>query len=246
MIMQLPVIEGMLDRRILLNYRFDPQYLQRFVPAPFTPRLHKGHGIGGICMIRFKDLRPRHFPASVGIDSENAAHRIAIEWDHQGNKQTGVFIPQRDTGSSFNYLAGGRIFPGIFQRSTFSVTESAARYKVEIAHKKSEPHVIFDGEECAEFPKTSVFESLAEASEFFAKGAIGYSLAKDGSHFQGMELRFLEWHISPLKINRAHVKLYEDGNLFPKGAVQVDSAMIMKRLRHEWRNIPVIEAEPLA
>jgi hypothetical protein len=48
-------------------------------------------------------------------------------------------------------------------------------------------------------------------------GAVGYSPARDKSHFQGMDLRFLEWQISPLKISKAFVRLYEDGSPSPRG-----------------------------
>ena len=240
--MQLPVIVGLLDRRILLNYRFDPEYLSKFVPQPFRPRLHKGYGVGGICMIRFHHLRPRHIPQMLGINSENAAHRIAVEWMQNGTNHEGVFIPRRDTASGFNYWAGGRIFPGIFQQSIFQVNENAGHYHVEIAQAGVSPHVIFDGEECDDFSESSIFQSVDEASEFFAKGAVGYSLANDKSHYQGMELRLLEWHIQPLKINQAYARLYEEAHDFPNGSVEIDSAMVMKKLRHEWHNIPTIEA----
>ena len=239
---QLPVIEGQLDRRILLNYRFDPSYLRRFLPAPFEPRIHKEHGIGGICMIRFHALRPRHVPSALGIDSENAAHRIAVTWPQQGSRQEGVFIPQRDTASAFNHWAGGKVFPGIFQRSAFKVVETPGRYHVEIAYPGKDPHVVFDGEDAPSFSSSSIFSSLDEASDFFAKGAVGYSTSRDRTHFQGMELRLLEWHISPLKINKAFVRLYEEGSAFPRGSVQLDSAMVMRRLKHEWHNIPAIPA----
>jgi hypothetical protein len=239
---QLPIITGQLDRRILLNYRFSPEHLRRFVPAPFEPRLHKEHGIGGICMIRFQGLRPRGVPSAFGVDSENAAHRIAVTWQASGARKEGVFIPQRDTASSFNRWAGGRIFPGIFERSEFRVVETPGRYHVEISGAGSDPHVVFDGEDTESFSPSSIFSSLDEASAFFASGAVGYSPARDSSHFQGMELRLLEWHISPLKINTAFVRLYEDGKAFPKGSVQLDSAMVMRRLKHEWHRIPVIPA----
>jgi hypothetical protein len=242
MMMQLPVIVGLLDRRILLNYRFDPELLSKFLPSPFRPRLHKGYGVGGICMIRFRRLRPRHVPEMLGINSENAAHRIAVEWMQEGTNGEGVFIPRRDTASAFNSWAGGRIFPGIFQRTLFQVNENAGHYHVEITHAGAKPHVIFDGLECDDFSASSIFGSLDEASEFFAKGAVGYSAAKDNSHYQGMELRLLEWQIRPLKITRAYVRLYEDANDFPKGSVQIDSAMVMKKLRHEWHKIPMIKA----
>lgn len=239
---QLPVIQGQLDRRILLNYRFDPRAIRGLVPPPFELRVHKGYGIGGVCMIRFRGLRPRFFPAVAGIDSENAAHRIAVVWRYDGKLEEGVYIPWRDTASAFNHWAGGKIFPGIFQRSIFKVVETPGRYHVTIAHPGEEPHVIFDGEDTMTHSSSSIFNSLGEASDFFAKGAVGYSVSKDQSHFEGMELRLLEWHISPLKINHAFVRLYEDGRTLPKGSAELDCAMVMQRLKHEWHNIPIIQA----
>jgi hypothetical protein len=50
---QLPVITGILERRILLNYSLDPDYLRKFLPPPFRPRLYNGVGIGDVSMIRF-------------------------------------------------------------------------------------------------------------------------------------------------------------------------------------------------
>ena len=75
-------------------------------------------------MIRFGGLRPRMIPEWLGLGSENAAHRIAVEWDEDDGQKEGVFIPRRDTGSWFNKTLGGRVFPGIFQKSLFSVAES--------------------------------------------------------------------------------------------------------------------------
>lgn len=243
---QLPVIEGLLDRRILLNYRFSLEFLRKYLPAPFEPRTHNGWGVGGICMIRFCALRPKGFPRILGIDSENAAHRIAVHWDDKGVRREGVFIPRRDTASAFNYWTGGRIFPGIFQRTTFKIKELGSQYKVEIAEHMKRPHVIFEGEETSSFPSTSIFSSLDEASEFFAKGAVGYSLSRDCSHFQGMELRFLDWQITPLTVSKSFVQLFEESLSFPKGAVHFDSALVMRKLRHEWHNIPIIPASTKA
>lgn len=51
------------------------------------------------------------------IHSENAAHRIAVEWDFEGKTFEDVYIPRRDTNSFFNTLVGGRLFPGIHHRA---------------------------------------------------------------------------------------------------------------------------------
>src|SRR5919204_5757200 len=111
--MQVPVIRGIIDRRILANFRVDATVLARLLPSPFRPKLVHGAGMAGVCLIRLKDIRPRFLPSFLGISSENAAHRIAVEWDEGGRRREGVFIPRRDTSSWLNTLAGGRLFPGL-------------------------------------------------------------------------------------------------------------------------------------
>jgi hypothetical protein len=105
--MYLPTLEGIIDRRLLVNYRVDPAYLQRLLPAPFRPKLIGGMGIAGICLIRLAHLRPRSLPALIGVSSENAAHRIAVVWDENGVTREGVYNPRRDTASPFNTFVGG-------------------------------------------------------------------------------------------------------------------------------------------
>ena len=59
--MRLPVIRGVIDRRILVNYRVDPDALRRILPSPFRPKLIRGYGIAGVCLIRLRQMRPRWF-----------------------------------------------------------------------------------------------------------------------------------------------------------------------------------------
>ena len=102
--MRIPTLTGTIDRRILINFRVRPDVLVTLLPEPFRPQLVNGVGLAGICLIRLRRLRPRKFPAWIGHTSENAAHRIAVEWDAEGSRHTGVFVPRRDTSSRFNSL----------------------------------------------------------------------------------------------------------------------------------------------
>src|SRR5271168_187944 len=118
--MRVPVMRGLIKRRILVNFRADPTTVGRLLPEPFRPKLYRDHAIVGICLIRLEQIRPAGLPALVGMSSENAAHRIAVEWTGEAGKSCeGVFIPRRDTGSVVNQLAGGRIFPGEHHAATF-------------------------------------------------------------------------------------------------------------------------------
>src|SRR5215831_6235803 len=164
--MQIPVIRGLIDRRVLVNYRVDAAVLARLLPQPFRPKLVNGAGMAGVCLIRLKDIRPRFLPPFLGISSENAAHRIAVEWDQDGEIKEGVFIPRRDTSSRLNTLAGGRLFPGVHHHAGFRVQEHDDRYRVELDSDDRHTRLLVEGQVADELPPTSVFGSLKEASDF--------------------------------------------------------------------------------
>jgi uncharacterized protein YqjF (DUF2071 family) len=65
--MRIPVIQGMIKRRILVNYRADPTVVQRLLPRPFRPKLHAGHAIVGVCLIRLEQIRPAGIPVAFGV-----------------------------------------------------------------------------------------------------------------------------------------------------------------------------------
>jgi hypothetical protein len=93
--MRIPVLKGTIKRRLLVNFRVDPAAIQKLLPTPFRPKLQGAHAIAGICLIRLVDIRPARFPAILGFSSENATHRIAVEWsDDTGATREGVFIPR--------------------------------------------------------------------------------------------------------------------------------------------------------
>ena len=128
----LPSVHGVIERRLLMNYRCDPVVLARLLPAPFRPKLANGWGVAGICLIRLGGIRPAFLPSLFGLASENAAHRIAVEWDENGVLREGVFIPRRDTNALLNRMVGGRIFPGVHHAARFEVRETATRISLEM------------------------------------------------------------------------------------------------------------------
>jgi hypothetical protein len=231
-------IHGVISRRVLLNYRIDPDVLQRALPAPFRPKLYRGYGIGGVCMIRFKELRPSFLPPWLGMRSENAAHRIAVEWDEDGEQREGVFIPRRDTNSWFNKALGGRVFPGIFSRSRFEVDEAGGRVAVRIVRNDGGEEVAFAGRPAERLSATSLFPSLDEAAGFFSLGATGYSATRQEGHYHGMELKCLTWKIGPLNVEYARSCFFGDAKRFPEGSVALDCALLMRDIDHEWHSRP--------
>jgi hypothetical protein len=232
--MRIPVIRGMIDRRILVNYRVDAEVLARILPKPFQPKLAGNAGMAGVCLIRLKHIRPRLLPSFVGISSENAAHRIAVQWQQGSVQREGVFIPRRDTSSRFNVLAGGRLFPGEHHHARFQVREGDGHYRVVLDSDDHRTHLAVEGRIASDLPKGSIFDSLGEASEFFAQGSLGYSVTGQAGRFDGLELRSFAWKVQPLAVDKVESSFFEDRALFPSGSVEFDCALLMRGIDHEW------------
>jgi hypothetical protein len=232
--MKIPLIRGVIDRRILVNYHVDPDVLAALLPAPFRPKIIHGVGMVGICLIRLKKVRPTFLPSWLGIASENAAHRTAVEWDEDATVRQGVYVRRRDTDSRLNALAGGRFFPGIHHHARFTVQESDTRFDVALDSDDGITHMAVSGRLADRLPASSVFRSLDEASAFFQAGSLGYSPTSVPGRFQGLELRCRNWHVEPLAVDEVRSSFFEDEAFFPKRSIAFDCALLMRNIEHEW------------
>ncbi len=232
--MRIPTIQGVIDRRVLVNFTVDPEVIKKVIPTPFRPKIYKGKAIAGICLIRLKQIRPKGSPSYIGVSSENAAHRIAVEWTENDEVKEGVFIPRRDTSSILNSIAGGRIFPGKHFHSKFDVREEQGHYHV--AFKSSDGTAIsVDGEKTEELDTNSIFKTLQEASDFFEGGGVGYS--PSGNKYDGLQLKTFNWKVEPMKVTAVYSSFFEDKSIFPKGSVEFDNALLMHQIKHEWHSV---------
>ncbi|MGH7145430.1 MAG: DUF2071 domain-containing protein [Planctomycetota bacterium] len=244
--MAMPAIQGCIERRILVNFRVEPAALARVLPAPFRPLTIGGFGVGGICLIRLGAVRPRGWPARLGVGSENAAHRIAVEWDEGGQRREGVYIPRRDTDSNLNALLGGRFFPGVHHRADFTVDETPPLFRVALRSRDDATAVSVVARIAEKVPAGSVFPSLEAASTFFLNGCLGYSPDAGGACFEGLELRCATWSMEPLAVEAVHSSFFADAAAFPAGTVAFDSAFLMRDIEHEWVARGGIAAESAA
>lgn len=232
--MRVPRLAGVIERRVLVNYRVDPEAAARLLPAPFRPQLVRGHAMAGICLIRLARVRPAGMCDWVGIRSENAAHRFAVEWEREGQLHAGVYIPRRDTDSRLNHWAGGTIFPGVHHLADFSVDEIEDRIAIELVSEDGETRVGVRGRGAEGLPADSVFESLAEASAFFEGGSLGYSETETAHLYHGLELACPAWRCAAMEVEQVHSSYFEDRERFPAGTTAFDHALTMHDIEHEW------------
>jgi len=231
--MKIPTIHGYIDRRILINFTADPKAVEKIIPFPFRPKLYKGKAIVGICLIRLKNIKPKGFPDFIGVNSENGAHRIAVEWDENGETKSGVYIPRRDTSLKLNALVGGRIFPGKHYYAKFNVQEDKGNYHIDFK-SSDDTEILIDAIETKSFNNNSIFENLNNASDFFESGDLGYSPNK--GKFDGLRLKVYKWEVQPLDVQNVKSTFFENEEFFPKGSVTFDNALLMTNIEHEWKS----------
>ncbi|MHA3773070.1 DUF2071 domain-containing protein [Verrucomicrobiota bacterium sgz303538] len=233
--MRLPAIQGLIKRRMLVNYRVDPAVMRAILPPPFEPKLHQGNAIAGLCLIRLEQMRPAGFPSFFGISSENAAHRVAVTWkDTSGAQQEGVFIPRRDTGSLLNCLAGGRIFPGEHHLADFEIEDDGKQINFSMRSRDGRVDVRLRGSDADVLPSSSCFSSMVEASKFFEGGSLGFSVTRDAGRLDALRLCTSDWRVRPLNVEYFESSLFSVRSLFPAGSVEFDHALMMRDIPHEW------------
>lgn len=233
----LPALEGIIARRILLNFRADPRLVARLVPEPLEVATHNGWAVVGVCLIRLEQLRPKGFPVSAGLASENMAHRVAIRFPTQQGRKDGVFIWRRDTDQGLLALLGGRLFPGVHHRAEFRVLDTECGLAMEVRTDRNEANVWFGARPAAGWKATALFQTMEQAQGFFQQGDCGFSCSLHNEKLEGMQLRVRKWEMSPLEVHGLHVAFYENRGRFPRGSVEFDCALAMRGIPHEWHEL---------
>ncbi|MEA9985989.1 DUF2071 domain-containing protein [Subtercola sp. RTI3] len=243
--LHMPDLAATIERRILINYRVDPAVAQTLLPASLHPQLIDGSAVAGVCLIRLGSLRPAALVRlAFGWHAENAAHRIAVEWnDSDGTLRTGVYIPERHTASWLAVAAGERLFPGIHHHARFTTDESPTRLRVNMTSASTsvsadvlvaaEVRVAAARSDAPGAPENPLFATLADASDFFRTAPIGWSPTRTGA-LQGLALSTSRWHLeaaTPVAVTSSFF------DALPPGSATLDSAYVM-------RNIPVTWSTP--
>lgn len=240
--MKLPQLVGTVQRRLLVNYRVDPDVIASLLPAPFRPQLVNGYAVAGICLIRLGSMRPAGLPARLGLTSENAAHRIAVEWDTPDGPRTGVYIPRRDSNSVINAAVGGRIYPGALHLARFDVVETEHDLHVAFAARDGSVAVTLDVRVTTELTGSRLFADTAAASAFFEQGSIGFSATTDPARFDGLALHTTAWKVDPGVAVRAESSFFADRTLFPEGSAELDCVLVMREVPVQWQALAPLRA----
>ncbi|MFF5791000.1 DUF2071 domain-containing protein [Paeniglutamicibacter sp. NPDC012692] len=226
--MKMPTLDATISRRLLVNYRLDPEVAQSLLPSGLRPRLVGDAAVGGICLLRLSAVRPQWIGANVGWSAENAAHRIAVEWDDESGTRNGVFIPVRHSSSRLPVVLGGTLLPGRHEHAGFSVSESPSRITIDARALDMRVHA--DVSDSTEWV-SRLFGTLGEASAFQREGTIGWSPAKGGKTLDGLELSTRQWEVGATEIHDIGSSYFDS---LPPGAAELDHVLVMRDVPVKW------------
>jgi hypothetical protein len=242
-----PTLEGIIARRILLNLRADPSVVRPLVPPSLELVTQHGNAIVGVCLIRLEQLRAKGVPAVIGVSSENMAHRVAIRFPTKNGMKDGVFIWRRETDQTMVTLLGGRLFPGVHFSAEFNVEETDDAISMSVKTKNAEADVVLRATKTQTWKPSSAFESFDEMSDFFRRGDCGFSCSLDAERLEGMQLRTLDWKVSPINVETVSANFFQTGTRFPADSVEFDCALWMRSVPHEWHllsDVPEMAVAP--
>lgn len=221
-------IRATVRRRLLLSYRLDPEVAADWLPAGLRPQLVDGSAVAGVCLIALRSVRPAWLRADVGVRAESAAHRIAVEWTHDGVSRTGVYIRERHSASLGPVLGGGRIFPGPQTLARFRLDESDDRIRIAMTSRTE--NVSVDARIGGAW-SSGLWAGPEEAAAFYEGGSLGWSPRRRGSELDALEVVAGEWRFDPVTVDRVNSS-WIDG--MPHGSAVFDSALVVRDVVTRW------------
>jgi hypothetical protein len=223
-------VTGCIERRLLVNLRVDPAAVAPYLPAPFRPLEVEGRAIAGLCLIRLTDLRPPGVPRAAALTTENAAHRIAVEWRAGGRRHTGVWIPWRHTASALTARLGGRAFPAVHERARFEVDDAGDRLRITVIGRDAPIATVTCGA-TTDLAPGSVFGSAAAAHDFFVRdGAVGVSPSRRAGRGDVVTLTTGPTTFTPLVVEQGELPRFT--RWWPEATW--DSAFVVRDLPCSW------------
>ena len=229
-----PTFAGTIERRLLVNYRADPELVAAELSAGFEPQLVGAYAIVGICLIQLR-IHIDGLPRFTGFRSRNGAHRISVI-DPGG--RPAVYIRRRDTGSPLVAHLGGRVFPAHHHRAKLDIAEHGDRIHITLDSRDHAQHVDVRTTRAKVLPADSVFADVQHASNFFRDATIGYAPNVRGDRLDAVELHAANWAVTPMRIDHVESSYFDDPHRFPTGTIEADHALLMRDADHTWHVRP--------
>jgi hypothetical protein len=214
-------LRGVIERRLFVIYRLDPDVAKQLLPAPFRARLTSGYALAGIALAHLGRLRPGGFPPLAGLSREGATHGIAVEWESARSLHTGVFVVHRDS-------AGVGAVLSLRRAPKFTVDERTDGLRVAYISRDRAVQVDVDVSLATALEGSTLFRNVRAAARFLELDGAGG--AAWTPQLRGIKLSAGDGCVSAARVRTAASSIFADSSMFPPGSVHLDSALLLRDL----------------
>jgi hypothetical protein len=207
---------------VLLLWRADPACLVARLPPGAQPLAQRGSGWVAISVGRSEPLRGRFLPRAFPGSADHLALRIAATFDELGESVPGWWTVRHDTSSWIEARLGGTARLAAWRRAAFKLTEDAWQLEASVCSGTSE--ALYLRARTSPVLRGSAFPSAREAQEFLTSTRCVRPHPVFDSDTGAEDLLRGACAPEPLAVFELRCALVDDGSLFPRGALQADSA----------------------
>jgi hypothetical protein len=223
-------VRGVIERRLLIAYRLDPDVAQGLLPLPFRPRLINGYAVAAVVLARLARLRPAGLPTTLGLTRECAAHALAVEWRTGHTLHTGAYVLHRDSAAA----DGPRLAPRLRRAAQFTVDERTDGLQITYRSADRSTQVNVDVSLAAGLTGSALFPDLRAAARFFEPDGEGVATGAWVPRRRGLRLTATDGALSAANVRIATSSILADPVVFPPGSLHLDSALLLRDVAVAW------------
>ena len=219
--MRITPLRGVIERRLFVIYRLDPNVARDVLPALLRPRLIGGYAVAGIALAHLGRLRPAGLPPVAGLSRESTTHGIAVEGRSVRSPHTGVFVVHRDSAGA----GGGR---PLGRSPRFTVDERTDGLRVSYTSQGRVVRVDVDVSLATALEGSALFPDVRAAARFLEVDGVGG--APWAPQLRGLKLAAGDGCVSAARVRTATSSIFADSSMFPPGSLHLDAALLLRDL----------------
>ncbi|MEM8883123.1 MAG: DUF2071 domain-containing protein [Planctomycetota bacterium] len=191
----LPDIRARLRERFVINFRVDPDVLQRRLPDWLAPQLIDGAAVASYCLLDLDQVTFGPVPDKLGVRNRNCAQRYGIIDTRSG--EPCVYVAERNTDSRLGSFITGLGFPGHHPRLDVAMDAVDDGWRIEVGDGGATPLFAARLQPASE-TRSTLFPSTDAFAAFLAGGVRSYCPATDAAKLNVVDMHKQDTHYEPL------------------------------------------------
>jgi hypothetical protein len=173
---------GTIDRCWLFVYQTPEADARALIPAALELVTRDGCAFWNIVVCHLRGMRPRGFPAFVGVSYWHVAYRLYVRFHPaSGPPIEGIYFLRSDCDKPLMSMAGNALTDFNFHTAGVEVVEQDALVGITVRSPDAPGRASLDRSKPAALPAHSVFSSLEEAAAFLKYKPFGISVDPAGN-----------------------------------------------------------------